>query len=165
LIRVETFRFGTGEDTALVELLVDVFCGGGYTANMQAKNAFRPDVLANRGECLVARVHGEIVGVSFFVASTNPARQIAERSESEIHLLAVSPKVRRQGIGHALVQECVERARAAGSLRLVLSSQPGMKEAHRLYRRLGFCRNSARDWPRPAGGSYWVFERNLQENY
>jgi ribosomal protein S18 acetylase RimI-like enzyme len=45
------------------------------------------------------------------------------------------------------VRACADRARALGGRdRLVLSTQPAMRAAHRLYERLGFVRAPHRDW-------------------
>jgi ribosomal protein S18 acetylase RimI-like enzyme len=53
-------------------------------------------------------------------------------------------------VGELLVRECLDRARAAGKRRMVLSTDPRMAAAHRLYTRLGFTRLPERDWaPRP----------------
>lgn len=48
------------------------------------------------------------------------------------------------------MRACIERALAVGAHRLVLCTQPSMSAAHRLYGRLGFARDAARDWsPHP----------------
>ena len=61
-------------------------------------------------------------------------------------MLAVSAAARGRGAGEALVRACVDRARALGRTRMVLSTQRSMHAAHRVYERLGFTRNPARDW-------------------
>ena len=53
-------------------------------------------------------------------------------------MLVVDPSVRGRGVGELLVTTCLERARAAGKRRMVLSTDPRMTAAHRLYGRLGF---------------------------
>ncbi|MDG9702249.1 GNAT family N-acetyltransferase [Streptomyces sp. DH37] len=71
---------------------------------------------------------------------------IARPGEGEFRTLAVRPEARGRGVGEALVRACVERTRALGLERLVLSSQHRMYAAHRLYGRLGFVRTPDRDW-------------------
>lgn len=44
------------------------------------------------------------------------------------------------------MRDCLERARAAGVSSVVLSTQPQMRAAHRLYERLGFSRDPDLDW-------------------
>ena len=75
---------------------------------------------------------------------TAPPRE--ERGEAEVGRLAVEPTVRGRRIGE--VVELLRRARARGLARTVLSTQPTMLSAHRLYERLGFRRVSERDWAR-----------------
>ena len=66
--------------------------------------------------------------------------------EAEFRTLAVAPAGRGRGVGTALVRECIDRARALGRRRVVLSTQPMMHAAHRVYERFGFTRAPERDW-------------------
>jgi GNAT superfamily N-acetyltransferase len=53
-------------------------------------------------------------------------------------------------VGGALVDACIDRARADGAEALVISTTPMMRRAHGLYERRGFVRTPHRDWsPRP----------------
>jgi len=58
----------------------------------------------------------------------------------EAHLLniAVHPARRGQGIGRALVTECIRRAARAGALLIYLEVRAGNDAAQRLYRSMGF---------------------------
>jgi len=58
--------------------------------------------------------------------------------EVAIRMLAVDPRAQGRGVGRALMQACIERARAAGRARVVLHTTEWMTTAHRLYERLGF---------------------------
>ena len=70
--------------------------------------------------------------------------------EAAFRMLVVDPAVQGRGIGELLVTTCIERARAAGKRRVVLSTDRRMTTAQRLYERLGFRRLPERDWtPRP----------------
>jgi GNAT superfamily N-acetyltransferase len=65
-------------------------------------------------------------------------------------MLVVDPAARGQGVGAALVEWCIARARTSGVRSLRLSTQTGMTAAGRLYLRLGFVRTPERDWsPEP----------------
>ena len=55
-------------------------------------------------------------------------------------MLAVDPKAWGQGVGPALVRECLARARSAGRTRMVIGSTPWMTTAHRIYEGMGFRR-------------------------
>jgi ribosomal protein S18 acetylase RimI-like enzyme len=52
--------------------------------------------------------------------------------------VVVDASARGRGIGAALNQEAIRRARAAGASAVDLTSRPSRVEANRLYRRLGF---------------------------
>ncbi|MEU4149729.1 GNAT family N-acetyltransferase [Streptomyces sp. NPDC026659] len=102
---------------------------------------------AAAAEVLVAVRDGVLLGGVTFVPSGGPMADIAGADEAEIRMLAVAHAGRGQGAGEALVRACVERARAVeGCVRVVLSTQPTMRAAHRIYARLGFVRTPERDW-------------------
>jgi ribosomal protein S18 acetylase RimI-like enzyme len=144
----------------VIDLLFSVFVGEGFTKREAAKRFFTVAELMKRGEILVAEDQsGEVLGIVTFVRPESSFRQIAMKSEAEIHLLAVSSTFREMGIGAKLVKACIERAQTLGYSKIVLSTQPSMKAAHRLYEVCGFTRNSSRDWSADSGKSYWVFEK------
>jgi GNAT superfamily N-acetyltransferase len=58
----------------------------------------------------------------------------------EVRLLAVAPEARRQGIGTALMKECIRRARQGGAACLNLHTTDMMQAAMRMYERMGFVR-------------------------
>ncbi len=69
----------------------------------------------------------------------------------EVRLLAVAPAARSQGIGAALMQECVRRARRAGTGALSLHTTDLMRTAMGMYERIGFVRAPELDF-HPAPG-------------
>ncbi|MEV7193414.1 GNAT family N-acetyltransferase [Streptomyces sp. NPDC093510] len=87
-----------------------------------------------------------LLGGVTFVPAGGPMADIARDGETEIRMLAVAHAARGRGVGEILVRACVQRSRDAGRDRLVLSSSPSMRTAHRLYERLGFVRTPERDW-------------------
>lgn len=102
---------------------------------------------AAAADVLVATQDGRLLGTVTYVASTGGAMaELSRPGESEIRMLAVAPEARGRGAGQALVQACVDRARAAGDTGMVLSTQTVMRAAHRIYERLGFVRAPERDW-------------------
>ena len=58
----------------------------------------------------------------------------------EVRLLAVLPIARGQGIGVALMQECIRRARQSGAATLGLHTTDMMQVAMRMYESMGFVR-------------------------
>jgi ribosomal protein S18 acetylase RimI-like enzyme len=57
-----------------------------------------------------------------------------------VRLLAVAPEARGQGIGTALMKECIRRARQGGAACLNLHTTDMMQVAIRMYERMGFVR-------------------------
>src|SRR3954468_14887961 len=106
--------------------------------------------LADPGEAqwIVARDDaGEIVGsVLLYPAAANAYGDLSSASACpELRLLSVSPSARRSGVGRALVDECVRRARAMGAAALGLHTSRSMAVARGMYERLGFRRTPDTD--------------------
>jgi GNAT superfamily N-acetyltransferase len=87
-------------------------------------------------DLLVAELDGEVVGVCQLIVF----RHFQRRGGlcAEIESVHVHPSHRSQGIGGALVEATIERARAAGCYRVQLTSNNQRVDAHRFYERLGF---------------------------
>jgi ribosomal protein S18 acetylase RimI-like enzyme len=93
----------------------------------------------------------EPLGTATLVVGDGPYAELAGPGEAELRMLAVDPAARRRGVGAALVRAVLDRARAGGARRVLLSTMPAMEEAQRLYRRFGFARAPDLDH-RPAPG-------------
>ena len=105
---------------------------------------------AGRSQLVVARDGDRVVGAVALVVAGDFGEVTASDDEAAFRMLVVDPAVRGRGVGEALVRVCLDRARTAGKRRMVLSTDPRMTAAHRLYGRLGFTRLPERDWsPRP----------------
>jgi len=63
-----------------------------------------------------------------------------------IRLLAVAPAARGHGVGKALANHCIERARTLGKSSVVLHTTRAMETAWRMYEQLGFQRAPALDF-------------------
>ncbi|HEX2049865.1 MAG TPA: GNAT family N-acetyltransferase [Actinomycetota bacterium] len=99
---------------------------------------------------LVALDGGRVAGAVTYVPGPGPYAEFDEPDAAGIRMLAVDPAVQGRGIGRALVEECIARARAAGKTLVVLHTTTWMHAARRLYERLGFVRAPERDrWPAP----------------
>ncbi|MBX6364377.1 MAG: GNAT family N-acetyltransferase [Gemmatimonadetes bacterium] len=79
----------------------------------------------------------------------------------ELRLLAVAPEARGQGIGRALVEECVRRARRRGATALGLHTSASMRVAIRLYERLGFVRAPEHDFQPPGAELVTAYRLDL----
>jgi ribosomal protein S18 acetylase RimI-like enzyme len=89
------------------------------------------DYAPPKGRLLLARYAGELAGC----VALHPL----EENVAEMKRLYVRPQYRGKRVGFALVQQLLAQARGAGygSLRLD-TVEPRMKEAVKMYRRLGF---------------------------
>jgi ribosomal protein S18 acetylase RimI-like enzyme len=122
---------------------------------------------ADRAELLVARggsgvdARSDVVGSVALVLEGEFGEVLTSEAEAGFRMLVVDPAVRGRGVGELLVQSCLDRARAAGKRRMVLSTDPLMVAAHRLYERLGFTRLPERDWSPLPGVRLMVYARDL----
>lgn len=116
---------------------------------------------------LVAERGGEIVGSVLIL----PAGMTVEESDgttytyenTEVRLLAVLPAMRGQGIGEALMNECVRRVREAGQVKLALHSVSFMVPAQKLYQKMGFVYLPEHDEPVGEDVKVFAYMLNLAE--
>jgi ribosomal protein S18 acetylase RimI-like enzyme len=97
---------------------------------------------------LVAVAGGRVLGTVSYVgdAGSELATRFQMLDEGSIRMLAVAPDCRRRGIGRALSEACITRARAEGKRRVVLHADETMTAARDLYEGLGFKRDPGRDF-------------------
>ena len=104
---------------------------------------------------IVAEEAGALVGtVLLYPAGTamaNPGGTPVTLACPEVRLLAVPPAARGKGVARRLMDECIQRARAAGAPALTLHTADIMAVAMRLYERMGFGRAPELDFS-PAPG-------------
>ncbi|GAA0923297.1 GNAT family N-acetyltransferase [Kribbella koreensis] len=116
---------------------------------------------AAKAELWVAVDGTDLLGTVTFCVPGSVYGEIGRDGEGEFRMLGVSAAARGRGIGTALSVHCVDRSRALGFHRVVLSSASYMTTAHRMYGRLGFTRLPERDWsPRP-GVDLYAFSLDL----
>ena len=98
---------------------------------------------AAQGVLLVAVEDGRVVGtVTLYLA---PGSMQWRPDDAMFRLLAVDPAARGRGIGRALFQACLDRARAAGKRRMALHTTEWMPVARAMYERAGFRREPEGD--------------------
>jgi ribosomal protein S18 acetylase RimI-like enzyme len=156
-------RAGPDDFAAIGELTVRVYldeqlASERYTAAL-ADVAGRAD----RSELLVVRDDAGSVVASVALVLEGDFGEITESDdEAAFRMLAVDRAARGLGVGELLVRTCLDRARAAGKRRMVLSTDPRMTAAHRLYERLGFRRLPERDWSPAPGVDLLVYALELR---
>lgn len=141
------------EQAELGELTVRVYrellgAGMGSYADVLRDVAGR---LAASCEVLVAVKGRRLQGGVTYVPGPGPYAELAGEHEAEMRMLVVHPSQQRRGVGEALVRACVERAAGQGRQALSLYTTASMVAAQRLYARMGFARDPARDCTVGAG--------------
>ncbi|ARI52354.1 MULTISPECIES: GNAT family N-acetyltransferase [Streptomyces] len=155
------------EYAVLGEIIAEAYLGDGLLdgpADPYLLKLRAVEQRAAEAEVLVALdADGVVLGGVTYAAPGTPWRDISGPDEAEFRMLAVARAGRGRGVGEALVRACVERARSAEGVRgLVLSTQPAMLPAHRIYRRLGFLRTPERDWEPVPGLRLMTFRLELE---
>ncbi len=121
----------TGDDTGYLAQLRDV---AGRAKTCPIYVALDPDT---------RRVLG---GAMYVPGPGNPHAEIERAGEAGLRMLAVAPDAQGQGVGRALLDALMARARADGRRGMVLLTLDAMTRAHRLYAKAGFARVPERDW-------------------
>jgi predicted N-acetyltransferase YhbS len=107
---------------------------------------------AEQADTFVAEQGGRIVGSVFlFPPTEGEASEAGRMVWPELRMLAVSPEARGRGIGSALVEACLQRGRERGDVAIGLFTSESMREALRLYARMGFERAPRYDFQPPGG--------------
>jgi predicted N-acetyltransferase YhbS len=98
-------------------------------------------------ELIVAELAGRIVGtVTMYPDGTRVEGAGWPTGWAGIRLLGVVPEARGQGIGRALTEECLDRARRHGTSVIGLHTNDWMRVARGMYERMGFQRAPEHDF-------------------
>ncbi len=151
------------DHAGIAELTLGVYLGEGLASEGYAEQLADVAGRAGRSELLVVRDdEGRVVGSVALVLAGDFGEVTESDDEASFRMLAVSASVRGRGVGDLLVRTCLDRARAAGKRRVVISTDPRMTAAHRLYERLGFRRLPERDWSPVPGVDLLVYAVELR---
>lgn len=103
---------------------------------------------ATDAELLVAAdPDGTVLGTVTWCPVGSAWREMATvPDQGEFRMLTTSPAARRRGVARALVDACLDRARASGMSEIMICSGATMTKAHELYRSIGFERVPEHDW-------------------
>ena len=146
----------------IAELTVRVYVEGGLASSGYTAELADVAGRATRSELLVVRdENGRVVGSVALVLSGDFGEVTTSDEEAAFRMLVVDPAAQGRGTSELLVLTCLDRARAAGKRRMVLSTGAAMTAAHRLYERLGFRRLPERDWTPVPGIDLMVYALDL----
>ena len=115
--------------------------------------------LADVGEIVVAEVEDQIVGAVAYVGPSAPKAEFFRLEWPIMRMLVVAPDFRGRGIGRALAQECLRRAKRDGAFVFALHTSELMQVALPMYQRMGFKRVSGT--PPIHGVEYGVYVKEI----
>ncbi|MCW3845907.1 helix-turn-helix domain-containing GNAT family N-acetyltransferase [Sphingomonas sp. LB-2] len=132
----EGYGWGRGMEVLIGEIVTD----------------FLRDFVPGREQCWVAERGGRMLGCVFLVEDAGVAR---------LRLLYVEAEARGLGIGKALVDACIDFARAAGYPKIVLWTHTVLTSARKIYAGAGFRIVSTQvhdEFGKPEQGETWELE-------
>jgi ribosomal protein S18 acetylase RimI-like enzyme len=106
---------------------------------------------------VAAEPEGALLGTVTYVPGPGPYAESEREDEAGFRMLAVAPWAQNRGVGRALVEHVILRARSEGKRGMALYTRPSMKAAHHLYESLGFVRDESADWEFEPGEWLWGF--------
>jgi ribosomal protein S18 acetylase RimI-like enzyme len=116
--------------------------------------------MGGSAEIIVAELEGEVAGaVAYVPPFGEPRAEFFEPEWPLIRMLVVKPAARGLGIGRALTEACLERARRDGATAIALHTSPAMAVALDMYLRLGF--RLEKEVPERFGVPYGVYLMEL----
>lgn len=131
---------------AVAELTARVYLDEGYGDEQYVPQLRAVADRAQTATVLLAEDGDRLLGTVTVATRGGDWAEQAVPGEAVIRMLVVDPDARGSGAGAALVQACLDAARADGCTLVRLSSQDAMTAAHRLYERAGFVRTPSFDW-------------------
>jgi GNAT superfamily N-acetyltransferase len=115
--------------------------------------------LSASGEVIIAELQAKFAGAVAYFGPNRPKAPFLDQSWPIIRMLVVDPAFRGKGIGHALSNECIARAKRDGAPLIALHTSPIMTVALPMYLKMGFVK--ACDAPPIFGVAYAVYTRAL----
>lgn len=100
---------------------------------------------------------GTLLGSVTYVPGPGPYAEFQAEDEAGFRMLSVAPWAQGRGVGRALVEAVLARARAEGRGGLAIYTRPSMRAAHHLYETLGFVRDASFDWEFDPGEWLWGY--------
>jgi ribosomal protein S18 acetylase RimI-like enzyme len=148
----------------VASLAVDAYAEYAGQMSPDAWSQFAQDIANVRGRLLDAEVLVALDGDRIVGTVTLYTRWRGAREDSySVRLLAVPPAERGKGVGRALMEHCIERARNDGRRRVVVTVALEMEYARDLYDSLGFERDRSLDHEPAPGVRVYGYSLHLDK--
>lgn len=138
-----------GEHETLGEITVAAYVEAGETDEPYFAELRDVATRAALVPVLVAVDHasGAVLGGVTYVPGPGPYHEgLFGQRDASFRMLAVSAEAQGRGVGRALVEACIARARSDEREAIGIVTRPFMHAAHHLYETLGFVRYPEADW-------------------
>ena len=119
----------------------------------------KTSALSTTGEIIIAELQDKFAGAVAYFGPDRPKAPFFDQSWPIIRMLVVDPAFRGKGIGQALTNECIARAKRDGAPLIALHTSPIMTVALPMYLKMGFVK--AYDAPPIFGVAYAVYTKAL----
>jgi ribosomal protein S18 acetylase RimI-like enzyme len=144
--KVEIRQAGPDDAEQVGTLAERVYRQGGWADERYSKVLLDGRSRIEDATVFVAVADGAVVGTVTLGRPGTRFANVAQAGEAEVRMLAVDEAARGRGIARLLMDACEGLARDDGLAAVVLSTEPDMLAAHRLYQRRGYVRQPERDW-------------------
>ena len=115
--------------------------------------------LSASGEIILAEHKDRIAGAVAYFGPDSPKAEFFDQRWPIIRMLVVDPALRGEGIGRALSEACIAKARRDAAPIIALHTSPIMSVALPMYLKMGFVK--AHDAPPIFGVAYSVYTKAL----
>lgn len=119
----------------------------------------KTSALSVSGEVIIAELQHKPAGAVAYFGPNSQKAAFFDQRWPIIRMLVVDPACRGKGIGRALSDECIARAKRDGSPIIALHTSPIMSVALPMYLKMGFAK--AYDAPPIFGVAYAVYTKTL----
>lgn len=116
------------------------------------------ELLQNSTSFIFENDDGQIIGMSFLIASGNPT-EIYNEEQCYIRFVTASDNYKGLKIGQKLTEACIEFARNNGEKKIALHTSEFMYKARHIYEKLGF--KIIKEIEPRYGKKYWLYEMYL----
>ena len=116
----------------------------------------------DESDLIVAELNHRLAGsVTLYLDTSHSMPEVWPKGLAVVRLLAVHPAYRGQGIGRALMEECIRRCRQAKVAAIGLHTTEAMDIARQMYERMGFVRVPESDFHPVPGVTVMAYSLQL----